>query len=137
MAPRSALATQRTKLPAALLIPQPPHSATQPPPPSLGRLLSDDDRAPLKVGGGWAQGGHGWARVGTGGQLVLHRQAIEERPHRRASSPPNNSSAPPPPPSCTTQAIDFGLAVPFEPDQLPLTELGIEGTPWWVRGGAG
>ncbi|KAJ9523991.1 hypothetical protein QJQ45_022363 [Haematococcus lacustris] len=29
------------------------------------------------------------------------------------------------------RAIDFGLAVPFEPDQLPLTNLGLEGTPWF------
>lgn len=31
------------------------------------------------------------------------------------------------------KAIDFGLAVPYEPEVLPLTNLGIEGTPWWVR----
>ncbi len=31
------------------------------------------------------------------------------------------------------KAIDFGLAVPFEPGALPLTELGLEGTPWCGR----
>lgn len=38
------------------------------------------------------------------------------------------------------KAIDFGLAVPFDPAALPVTELGLEGTPWcagalmaWVR----
>ena len=28
------------------------------------------------------------------------------------------------------KAIDFGLAMPFEPDALPLSNLGMEGTPW-------
>lgn len=28
------------------------------------------------------------------------------------------------------KAIDFGLAVPFEAADLPLTDLGLEGTPW-------
>ena len=28
------------------------------------------------------------------------------------------------------KAIDFGLAVPFDPEALPLTSLGMEGTPW-------
>jgi calcium-dependent protein kinase len=28
------------------------------------------------------------------------------------------------------KAIDFGLAMPFDPDGLPLTHLGLEGTPW-------
>jgi serine/threonine protein kinase len=34
------------------------------------------------------------------------------------------------------KAIDFGLAVPFDPEDLPLTDLGLEGTPWcaWERG---
>lgn len=27
---------------------------------------------------------------------------------------------------------DFGLAVFFDPKQLPRTDLGLEGTPWWV-----
>ena len=27
-------------------------------------------------------------------------------------------------------AIDFGLAVPFDPENLPRTDLGLEGTPW-------
>jgi calcium-dependent protein kinase len=31
------------------------------------------------------------------------------------------------------KAIDFGLAAPFEPGALPLTELGLEGTPWCGR----
>ncbi|KAG2498875.1 hypothetical protein HYH03_003067 [Edaphochlamys debaryana] len=30
------------------------------------------------------------------------------------------------------KAIDFGLAAPFEPDQLPRTDLGLEGTPWYM-----
>ena len=30
------------------------------------------------------------------------------------------------------KAIDFGLAVPFEDADLPLTELGFEGTPWYM-----
>ena len=30
------------------------------------------------------------------------------------------------------KAIDFGLAVFFEPDKLPRTDLGLEGTPWCV-----
>ena len=32
------------------------------------------------------------------------------------------------------KAIDFGLAVPFDPAALPMTELGLEGTPWCVLG---
>jgi calcium-dependent protein kinase len=32
------------------------------------------------------------------------------------------------------KAIDFGLAVPFDPEALPRSDLGLEGTPWWVRG---
>lgn len=28
------------------------------------------------------------------------------------------------------KAIDFGLAVPFKPDELPRSDLGLEGTPW-------
>ena len=28
------------------------------------------------------------------------------------------------------KAIDFGLAVPFDPDGLPRGDLGLEGTPW-------
>jgi calcium-dependent protein kinase len=28
------------------------------------------------------------------------------------------------------KAIDFGLAVPFDPEGLPRTDLGFEGTPW-------
>ena len=28
------------------------------------------------------------------------------------------------------KAIDFGLAMPFEPESLPMTNLGMEGTPW-------
>lgn len=30
------------------------------------------------------------------------------------------------------KAIDFGLAVFFDPDKLPRTDLGLEGTPWCV-----
>eukprot|EP00951_Prasinocladus_malaysianus_P027680 scaffold249591_cov44-Prasinocladus_malaysianus.AAC.1 len=30
------------------------------------------------------------------------------------------------------KAIDFGLAQPFEPEKLPLTDLGLEGTPWFM-----
>ncbi|GFR43958.1 hypothetical protein Agub_g5101 [Astrephomene gubernaculifera] len=30
------------------------------------------------------------------------------------------------------QAIDFGLAAPFDPEQLPRTDLGLEGTPWYM-----
>ena len=30
------------------------------------------------------------------------------------------------------KAIDFGLAVLFDPDKLPRTDLGLEGTPWWA-----
>lgn len=29
------------------------------------------------------------------------------------------------------KAIDFGLAVPFDPTALPLQDLGLEGTPWY------
>eukprot|EP00798_Chlamydomonas_sp_ICE-L_P020161 gene20161-26897_t len=29
-------------------------------------------------------------------------------------------------------SIDFGLAVPFDPEHLPLTDLGLEGTPWYL-----
>jgi calcium-dependent protein kinase len=32
------------------------------------------------------------------------------------------------------KAIDFGLAVPYEPSELPLTNLGLEGTPWFMVG---
>ena len=32
------------------------------------------------------------------------------------------------------KAIDFGLAVPFDPAALPMTELGLEGTPWCAGG---
>jgi calcium-dependent protein kinase len=28
------------------------------------------------------------------------------------------------------KAIDFGLAVPYDPEALPRTDLGLEGTPW-------
>lgn len=28
------------------------------------------------------------------------------------------------------KAIDFGLAMPYEPEALPLSHLGLEGTPW-------
>ncbi len=28
------------------------------------------------------------------------------------------------------KAIDFGMAVFFDPDKLPRTDLGLEGTPW-------
>ena len=28
------------------------------------------------------------------------------------------------------KAIDFGLAMPFDPEALPLSNLGMEGTPW-------
>ncbi len=28
------------------------------------------------------------------------------------------------------KAIDFGLAVPYEPEALPRSDLGLEGTPW-------
>jgi len=28
------------------------------------------------------------------------------------------------------KAIDFGLAVFFDPEQLPCTDLGLDGTPW-------
>jgi calcium-dependent protein kinase len=30
------------------------------------------------------------------------------------------------------KAIDFGLAVPYEPDALPRSDLGLEGTPWYM-----
>lgn len=30
------------------------------------------------------------------------------------------------------KAIDFGLAVSFDPEQLPRSDLGLEGTPWSV-----
>jgi len=30
------------------------------------------------------------------------------------------------------KAIDFGLAVPFEPEEMPMTNLGVEGTPWFM-----
>ncbi|GLI66480.1 hypothetical protein VaNZ11_010324 [Volvox africanus] len=30
------------------------------------------------------------------------------------------------------KAIDFGLAAPFDPQQLPRTDLGLEGTPWYM-----
>lgn len=30
------------------------------------------------------------------------------------------------------KAIDFGLATFFEPDKLPRTDLGLEGTPWFM-----
>ena len=29
------------------------------------------------------------------------------------------------------KAIDFGLAVPFDPEQPPRSDLGLEGTPWY------
>ena len=29
---------------------------------------------------------------------------------------------------------DFGLAVFFDPDNLPLKDLGMEGTPWFMVG---
>lgn len=34
------------------------------------------------------------------------------------------------------KAIDFGLAVFFDPALLPRTDLGLEGTPWWDGWGA-
>lgn len=30
------------------------------------------------------------------------------------------------------KAIDFGLAASFDPEQLPRSDLGLEGTPWSV-----
>jgi len=30
------------------------------------------------------------------------------------------------------KAIDFGLATPFDPDGLPISTLGLEGTPWYM-----
>ncbi|GIL70760.1 hypothetical protein Vretimale_3845 [Volvox reticuliferus] len=30
------------------------------------------------------------------------------------------------------KAIDFGLAAPFDPENLPRTDLGLEGTPWYM-----
>eukprot|EP00891_Asterochloris_glomerata_P002541 jgi/Astpho2/2541/Aster-04254 len=30
------------------------------------------------------------------------------------------------------KAIDFGLAVPYEPEALPRSDLGLEGTPWYM-----
>jgi serine/threonine protein kinase len=30
------------------------------------------------------------------------------------------------------KAIDFGLATPYNPQQLPCTDLGLEGTPWYM-----
>jgi len=30
------------------------------------------------------------------------------------------------------KAIDFGLAVPYNPEQLPRSDLGLEGTPWFM-----
>lgn len=30
------------------------------------------------------------------------------------------------------KAIDFGLAVPFDPENLPRSDLGFEGTPWYA-----
>ena len=35
-------------------------------------------------------------------------------------------------PNARLKAIDFGLAVFFEEDKLPRTDLGLEGTPWCV-----
>lgn len=32
--------------------------------------------------------------------------------------------------SAPLKAIDFGLAVPFDPEDLPRSDLGLEGTPW-------
>ncbi len=32
--------------------------------------------------------------------------------------------------SARLKAIDFGLAQFFQEDQLPRTDLGLEGTPW-------
>lgn len=31
-----------------------------------------------------------------------------------------------------THKTDFGLAVYFKPDELPRTDLGLEGTPWFM-----
>lgn len=30
------------------------------------------------------------------------------------------------------KAIDFGLARPFHPEELPISDLGLEGTPWFM-----
>jgi calcium-dependent protein kinase len=30
------------------------------------------------------------------------------------------------------KAIDFGLAVPYDPSDLPRSDLGLEGTPWYI-----
>jgi hypothetical protein len=35
-------------------------------------------------------------------------------------------------PDAPLKAIDFGLAVFFDPDRLPRTDLGLEGTPWFM-----
>jgi hypothetical protein len=35
-------------------------------------------------------------------------------------------------PGAPLKAIDFGLAVFFDPGQLPRTDLGLEGTPWFM-----
>lgn len=35
-------------------------------------------------------------------------------------------------PRSPLKAIDFGLATPFDPQQLPRTDLGLEGTPWYM-----
>ena len=35
-------------------------------------------------------------------------------------------------PDAPLKAVDFGLAVFFEPGELPRRDLGFEGTPWFM-----
>jgi hypothetical protein len=49
--------------------------------------------------------------------LALRVQLIANHPHENTLM---RSSDP----------VDFGLAVFFDPDKLPRTDLGLEGTPW-------
>lgn len=34
--------------------------------------------------------------------------------------------------ACPAASSDFGLAVFYDPAKLPLTDLGLEGTPWYM-----
>ena len=75
-----------------------------------------------------------------------HARILTHAPAPSRTSPPQLTPTPTSPPpwlagnfmllteeeESPLKAIDFGLAVFFDPDKLPRTDLGLEGTPWWV-----
>ena len=92
-------------------------------------LLDESDGAPLKAIGArhlWGAGGRWLVLLGLG-----DRSSGSSNPSSSSSlthHSPSSSS----PPKTTTKRTDFGLAVPFDPEGLPRTDLGFEGTPWFM-----